>query len=79
MKTMFLFAVFFSGLFSLSAQNITDIAVMKDKSADILIENDSQVSSIDDSVFIHPDRIRYDQRCIQIDGKDVFVFSGAFH
>lgn len=62
-----------------SAQNITDMAVMNDQSADTFIGNGAQISSIDDSVFIHSDRIRYDQRCIQIDGKDVFVFSGAFH
>lgn len=29
--------------------------------------------------FSHPDRIRYDRRCLTIDGKDVFIFSGAFH
>lgn len=63
----------------LFAQNITDIAVMNDKSADGQIENSTEISSIDDSVFIHPDRIRYDQRCIQIEGQDVFLFSGAFH
>ena len=29
--------------------------------------------------FPHPDRIRYDGQCLTIDGKDVFVYSGAFH
>jgi Glycosyl hydrolases family 35 len=29
--------------------------------------------------FTHPDRIRYDSQCLTIDGKDVFIFSGAFH
>jgi hypothetical protein len=29
--------------------------------------------------FVHPDRIRYDSHCFTIDGKDTFVFSGAFH
>jgi hypothetical protein len=29
--------------------------------------------------FLHPDRIRYDSQCLTIDGKDVFIFSGAFH
>ncbi len=29
--------------------------------------------------FLHPDRIRYDSRCLTIDGKDVFIYSGAFH
>lgn len=64
---------------ALLSQNITDIAVMNDKTADGFIEDRRQTSSVDDSVFIHPDRIRYDSRCIQIEGKDVFVFSGAFH
>jgi hypothetical protein len=30
-------------------------------------------------VFAHPDRIRYDRRCLTIDGKDVFIYSGSFH
>ena len=30
-------------------------------------------------MFIHPDRIRYDRQCIQIEGKDIFLFSAAFH
>lgn len=29
--------------------------------------------------FSHPDRIRYDRQCLTIDGKDVFIYSGAFH
>src|SRR5215469_12829685 len=29
--------------------------------------------------FAHPDCIRYDSQCLTIDGKDVFIFSGAFH
>jgi hypothetical protein len=29
--------------------------------------------------FPHPDRIRYDRQCLTIDGKDVFIYSGAFH
>lgn len=29
--------------------------------------------------FKHPDRIKYDQNCFQIEGRDVFVFSAAFH
>ena len=29
--------------------------------------------------FLHPDRIRYDSHCLTIDGKDVFIYSGAFH
>src|SRR5579863_7948955 len=29
--------------------------------------------------FAHPDRIRYDSHCLTIDGKDVLIYSGAFH
>lgn len=29
--------------------------------------------------FPFPDRIHYDSQCLTIDGKDVFVYSGAFH
>ena len=29
--------------------------------------------------FLHPERIRYDSHCLTIDGKDVFIYSGAFH
>ena len=29
--------------------------------------------------FSHPDRIRYDGHCFTIEGKDTFIFSGAFH
>lgn len=29
--------------------------------------------------FSNPERIRYDDRCFTIDGRDVFLFSGAFH
>lgn len=29
--------------------------------------------------FSHPDRIRYDGECLTIDGRDVFIYSGAFH
>ncbi|WP_300813502.1 beta-galactosidase [uncultured Bacteroides sp.] len=62
----------------LSAQNITDLAVMNDRSSDAFVLEDGQ-SAVDDSVFLHPDRIRFDNRCIQIEGEDVFLFSGAFH
>jgi hypothetical protein len=29
--------------------------------------------------FSHPERIRYDGHCFTIEGKDTFIFSGAFH
>jgi len=30
-------------------------------------------------IFSHPDRIRYDGQCFTIEGKDLYLFSGAFH
>lgn len=30
-------------------------------------------------LFPHSDRIRYDADCLTIDGKDTFIYSGAFH
>jgi hypothetical protein len=44
--------------------------------------NRSDLSSkLSDTVkkFPHPDRIRYDGSCMTIDGKDVFIYSAAFH
>ncbi len=65
---------------SLSAQNITDLAVMADKTASTGDLDDWTTGpAIEDSVFLHPDRIRYDSRCLQIEGKDVFILSGTFH
>ncbi|MGC3988532.1 MAG: beta-galactosidase [Chthoniobacteraceae bacterium] len=29
--------------------------------------------------FTDPNRIRYDRQCLTIDGKDTFIYSGAFH
>ena len=66
MKTTFIFTLLFAALLPLPAQNITDLAVMNDRTADTFIGNGTQISSIDDSVFIHPDRIRYDRQCIQL-------------
>mgnify|MGYP002855335652 FL=1 len=64
----------------LSAQNITDLAVLSDRSASQGDLDDWTVGpAIDDSVFLHPDRIRYDSRCLQIEGSDVFLLSGTFH
>lgn len=62
----------------LVAQNITDQAVTNDRSADGHITQ-SDYSTVDDSVFLHPERIKFDDRCIQIDGKDQFILSGTFH
>ena len=29
--------------------------------------------------FAHPERVRYDGSCMTIDGRDVFIYSAAFH
>lgn len=29
--------------------------------------------------FVHPERVRYDGDCFQIEGKDTFIYSAAFH
>jgi len=38
-----------------------------------------QAQALPPRAFAHPDRIRYDSQCLTIDGKDVFIYSGAFH
>ncbi len=59
-------------------QNITDLAVANDQTAGVVVDQNNQ-STVVDSVFLHPSRIKFDNRCFQIEGKDVFLFSGAFH
>lgn len=67
------------------AQNITDLAVMNSTQPHPTVQglNDpddwTDGPAIADSIFLHPDRIRYDSRCLQIEGKDVFLLSGTFH
>jgi hypothetical protein len=39
----------------------------------------AQSESKDARPFPHPERIRYDQDCLIIDGKDTFIYSGALH
>src|SRR5580698_2812863 len=39
----------------------------------------SGADSLPPRTFPYPDRIRYDSQCLTIDGKDTFIFSGAFH
>lgn len=34
---------------------------------------------VPDKHFLHPDRIRYDGSCMTIDGKDLLIYSAAFH
>src|SRR5580698_6205094 len=38
-----------------------------------------QVKAQSEREFPHPGRIGYDSHCLTIDGKDVFIYSGAFH
>ena len=53
---------------------------MADRTASIQNLDDwTTGSAIADSIFLHPDRIRYDNRCLQIEGRDMFLLSGAFH
>lgn len=71
--------VFFLSV-SLSGQNITDLSVINNKSADrVGLLNTGTTPAIQDSVFLHPERVRYDHRCFQLEGKDTFIFSGTFH
>ena len=75
-----LLAVLLTACQVLMAQNITDLAVMSDhSSATADLDDWTSGPAIDDSVFLHPDRIRYDARCLQIEGQDVFLLSGTFH
>lgn len=59
-------------------QNITDLEVANDKSADRIVAQ-QEGEAIADSVFLHPERIKYDSRCFRIDGEDRFIYSGTFH
>ena len=59
---------------------MTDLAVMNDRSASNTDLDDWTVGPvIEDSVFLCPERVKYDSRCLQIEGKDVFLLSGTFH
>lgn len=67
------------GIFAqtIMAQNITDQAVSGARQADAVVQQ--RDIPVPDSVFMHPDRIRYDSRCWQIEGRDVYLYSGTFH
>lgn len=81
MKVRLLMAMLFVWLaLPTMAQNMTDLAVMNDRSAGSSDLDDWTVGPvIEDSVFLCPERIRYDNRCLQIEGKDVFLLSGTMH
>jgi len=60
-----LFIVFLLSVRAAAAQNTT---------------GNRQVSvSTYEKKFVHPDRIRYDSCCLTIDGRDIFIYSAAFH
>ena len=74
----FIFVICSLICFESLAQNMTDLSVMNDRTADKHIVQ-SDYSTVDDSVFMHPDRIRFDHRCFQIDGQDEYILSGTMH
>lgn len=61
-----------------SAQNITDLSVKGDagKGIDLDLADSCPVRK---EAFLCPDRIRFDSRCFQIEGKDVFLYTGTMH
>lgn len=60
------------------AQNITDLAVNGDASKSIPIDL-ADSCKVRKEAFLCPDRIRFDSRCFQIEGKDVFLYTGTMH
>lgn len=80
MKRLFAICLFSFLVSYMVAQNMTDRAVMNDKLASKTDLDDWTIGpAIDDSVFLCPDRVKYDSRCLQIEGKDVFLLSGTMH
>lgn len=79
-KILCLMAVLAMAAMPLPAQNMTDLAVMNDRSAGTTDLDDWTVGpAIADSVFLCYDRVKYDSRCLQIEGNDVFLLSGTMH
>lgn len=77
-KLNIILGILVAGTLAAKAQNMTDAAVMNDRSA-AQEAVQTEWSAMEDTVFLHPDRIRMDHRCIQIEGKDVFMLSGTMH
>jgi len=61
----------------IAAQNITDLSVQDMESQESI--TDLVDVPINPSIFSHPERIKYDSRCFQIEGKDTYIYSGTFH
>lgn len=47
--------------------------------AGLLLTAKSPGQQLPEKHFFHPDRVRYDDACFTIEGKDVFILSAAFH
>lgn len=45
----------------------------------VLAAHDGRADDATSPVFPHPERIRYDSHCFQIEGRDTFLYGGAFH
>lgn len=45
----------------------------------VLLSGSAIAQALPAKQFFHPDRVRYDKDCFTIEGKDIFVFSAAFH
>ena len=65
---------------SAKAQNITDQAVLQaGAEADVMVYDDNDDNRMPQDAMLHPDRISIDNRCVQIEGKDVFLLGGTMH
>jgi hypothetical protein len=75
----FFLSSFLHLLTPVSAQNITDLSVTGRQEGLSLQALNNDVSTVDEKVFLYPQRIRFDNKCVQIENKDFFIFSGSFH
>lgn len=78
MKRFLFFIITLCVFLHVYAQNITDLEVLKAPSLEGHVLQSEQ-STVADSIFLHPTRVKFDNRCFQIEGKDVFLLSGTFH
>ena len=77
MRSLIMIAVTALCVSAANAQNITDLSVSANTAGADRDLCDSNI--VPDSVFIHPERIRYDNRCFQIEGCDTYIYSGSMH
>jgi len=45
----------------------------------LLLNSYNELYAVSDNIFPFPHRISYDSKCLQIEGRDTFIYSGAFH